>query len=540
MPEPPTGASHASVRAGFSSAFGVALLGLLYRVWLVPRYFGHEEEDWGNLQIARGVAESGFRWLELDHMPGFAWMVAALHLAGLDVQTAAVAVPLVTGALVVGLVTWIGARWFDLTTGLIAGLLVAVQPEAALYSATALRESPYLAAALLGVLLCGERRLVLGGAVLSAAFLLRFNAFFSLWPALLIAAAWLAGRDRAAAGRALLGAGLLGATTLAWALVYRLHPDGGTLRFWGGVFDRNTGGAVADLSSREHIQAMIEAVLGLTVRVLPAHLGPAVLLLVPLGVLAALWPLLRSRAPGAPEPDRIEEQRAWLALCALGTGALLYATAVVSTYEWFHNLYWKWLTPSVPFLALLGVHGARALLRALPSPMRAPVAVVLLASTLLAFGLQTRSQLRLSERMYGVQVRAARWIEEAYIEDITIVADGIPAWYLNRRPSERVVVSWSDPEVPGEREAFGRYLFEHRVAAVLWFREEWVGAAQKAPWLAEGRAAEAGPVVLKPIAWSDEYWMIGYAVETAHAVPPPNRQPPAGAWFPPPSWEPTP
>lgn len=526
MPDAPTGAGPATERISFAIALGTALIGLVYRLLLVPQYFGHEEEDWGNLQIARGVAESRFTWLELEHMPGYSWAVGALTLLGVDVEVASLIVAVGAGTVTVGLVGWIGARWYDSTAGIVAGLLVAFQPEAALYSATALRESSYLALALLGILLCGEKRFRWGGAMLAAAFLVRFNAFFSLFPALLIASWWLRDRDKQASRGALTAAAMLGAVTAAWSLLYRLHPEGGSFRFWGGVFDRNTGGAVADLSTPEHLQAVIEAVMGLCFRVFPAHVGPAGLLCVPLGV-AAAWIALRRIG------DEKASQQAWLALCGLGTMGLLAATAVLSTYEWFHNLYWKWLTPSVPFLALLGVQGGRWMLQTVAPAVRAPLVAVLLGSTALAFTLQTQHQIAQSDRMYGVQIRTARWIEQAYIEDIAIVADGIPSWYLNRKPSDRVVFSWSDPRVPDDREAFGTFLFENRVAAVLWFREDWVGALGKAPWLAGGEAAEAGPVTLKPIAWTHEYGMIGYAVEQAHAVPPPDRQPPAGTWFPP-------
>jgi len=526
MPNAPTGAGPASTRASFAIALGTALIGLLYRLLLVPRYFGHEEEDWGNLQIARGVAESHFTWLELEHMPGYSWAVGALTWIGVDVETSSLLVSVGAGALAVGLVGWIGARWYDSTTGLVAGLLVAFQPEAALYSATALRESSYMALSLLGVLLCGQKRFRSGGAALSAAFLVRFNAFFSLFPALLLAAWWLRQRNPKESHGALAAAATLGTVTAGWSLLYRLHPEGGSFRFWGGVFDKNTGGAVADLSTQEHIQAIIEAVWGLCLRVFPAHLGPAVLLCLPLGIFAS-WLALRQA------DDEKAQRQAWLALCGLGTMGLLAATAVVSTYEWFHNLYWKWLTPSVPFIALLGVQGARTLLRATLPALRLPLATVLLGSTALAFTLQTQHQVEQSARMYGVQVITARWIEQAYVEDIVVIADGIPAWYLNREPSDRVVISWRDPQLPDDRKSFGLFLFENRVAAVLWFREDWIGAADKAPWLAKGEATEAGPVTLKPVAWTHEYGMIGYAVEQAHSVRPPDRQPPAGTWFPP-------
>ena len=518
--EPPRGAS------ALVAPFAVALVGLLWRLWLIPRYFGHEEEDWGNLQIARGVAESGFRWLELDHMPGYSWMVAAFVRLGVDVQTAALGVASVCGAVTVGLVTWLGMRWFDRTTGLVAGLVVAFQPEAALYSATALREAPYTALSVLGILLAGERRWLGAGLALSAAFLVRFNAAFALLPALLLAALWLRRRGEDARGP-LLAAALLGATTATWALVYRLHPDGGTWAFWGSVASRNTGGAVADLSGPEHAEAVLEAVFGLALRVFPSHLGPPALLCVPVGIAAVLL-ALRGR------DDAMARQRAWLALCALGTLGLLFSAAAISTYEWFHNLYWKWLTPAVPLLAPLGVHGARVVAARLSPALRRPLIAVLVLATALTFSVQTRAQVRLSASLYGPQVLAARWVEDAFVEDVVVVAAGIPVAWLGRVKSDRVVLEWTDPSVPaGDSETFGRWLFENRVATVFWFAEEWTAAPGKAPFLGRAEATELGPVTLRPVAWSSAYGMVAYAVQQAHGVPAPTHQPPPGTWFPP-------
>ena len=543
MPEPPLPAASPSRRPALAIAAGAALLGLVWRLVLARVYFGHEEEDWGNLQIARGVLDSGFGWIELEHMPAFAWMVAAATAIVGDVELAARIVSIGMGTATVALVAWIGARWYSPTVGALAGFLVALQPEAALYSATPLRESSYTAFLLFGVLLCGERRFITGGLVLAASFLVRFNVAFSVLPALVLAALWLRSREREPTG-ALRGVGgaTMAATLVAiaaalWALFYRLHPEGGTWSFWGGVLSRNTGSAVGDLTTTEHIAAVVEAVGGLLFFVFPNHLGPAALLCAPLGVLAA-WRALRSPTSGDPDRD-VALRRAWLALCGLGTLGLLMTTAVFSTYEWFHNLYWKWLTPSVPFLAILGVDGARHLLRWLPTPprMRAAFGAVLLLSTLLVFGSQTRHQVRQSERMYGAQVRLARWIEAAFVPDVGVVADGIPAWYLNRQRSGIVTIPWTHPDVPsGSPEALGVWLDENRIGVVVWFREEWFGARAKAPFLGDGVPIDLGRVALVPVAWSWEYGMLAYAVEHAHDVPPPTSRPPAGTWYPPPGW----
>ncbi len=546
MLEPPPPAVSSSRRRSWSIAGGTAVVALIWRVLLARVYFGHEEEDWGNLQIAHGVLESGFRWIELEHMPGFVWMVAAVTSLIGDTELAAQSVSIVMGAATVGLVAWIGVRWYSPAVGLIAGLLLAFQPEAALYSTTALRESSFTAFVMLGVLLCGERRFLGGGIVLALGFLIRWNIAFSLLPALIIVLIWMRLRDRdgpkglAGPAGVAMATGVVGAMIVGWATFYRLHPEGGTWAFWGGVLTRNTGGAVADLTTREHGMAVINAVGGLLGRVFPNHVGPAALACAALGVIAS-WKALRAWTGEGADRDAVL-RRAWLALCALGTFGLLITTAVFSTYEWHHNLYWKWITPLVPFLALLGVQGALAFLAWLPEPasrLRGALAMVLVGSTLVVFGFQTRNQVQVSERMYGAQVRLARWIEAAWIPDVGVLADGIPTAYLHRRATDIVTIPWTDPAVPsGDPEALGRWLNENRIGVAIWFQDEWFEAKSKAPFLGEPETVDLGVVVLKPVGWSWEYGMLAYVVEHAHGVPPPTSRPPAGTWYPAPGWSP--
>ncbi len=46
-----------------------AVPALLYRVFLATVYFGWEEGDYGNLGLILGTAESGFSYIETEHMP---------------------------------------------------------------------------------------------------------------------------------------------------------------------------------------------------------------------------------------------------------------------------------------------------------------------------------------------------------------------------------------------------------------------------------------------------------------------------------------
>lgn len=498
-------------RAGLASAFGLGLLALAWRLALVGRYWGHEEEDWGNLLLIRGVLDSRFTTIETEHMPLFSWLAAAATAVVGDPRTGGLLVSISLGALAVALCTWIGWRWLSPAAGLAAGLLLCFQPEAALYSASVLRESTYMAAMLAGVALVGVGRGGAGGGVLSLAFLARFNPAFSLLPALGL----LIARDRRDR-RAWRAAAILGGTVLAWAIYYRLTV--GHWSFWGGVLERNTGEAVSDLSPRERGAAVWLAFSGLFGRVLPAHAGHLVCLLAIPGALL----LGRGARPDAAR---------WLGFAGLGTVGLLAATAVVSAYDPAHNLYWKWLTPSVPFLVLFAAHGAVELGRS-PRLGRtgALVLVALLVQSGFAYTAQTAWQVDRSQRWYGTQIELMRWVERAYPPGVAVITDAIPAWYLLARRSPVTPIRWSDPAVPrNDPDAFGEFLAREHVVLVQWFAEDWVGAREAAPWLEHGKAVAVGDAFLLPVAREDGYGFIAYAVSGPLGIPQPSEPLPGAA-----------
>jgi hypothetical protein len=500
------GTPHPDRRRDLAVALGLALVGGVYRAWLTTRYWGHEEEDWGNLILIRGVLESGFRFVETEHMPLYSWLAAAATAVLGDPRVGGLVVAVLLGAATVGLTAWIGARWLSPLAGGIGGLLVAFQPESALYAASTLRESTYTAVMLLGIWLVGQGRSKLGGLALTAAFLARFNPAFSLLPALI----WLTWRDREDRRRWLVPAIILAATTLLWAAFYR--HEVGHWAFWGGVMERNSGDAVGDLFPRERIAAVIGAVWGLGVRVLPGHVGH---LVVPLG-LVGMGLASRGRRPHAAR---------WLAAAGLGTLALLFATALVSTYEWTHNLYWKWLTPSVPFLALFAGHAVAQV------PKRPAFAgALLIGLSALPYAAQTRAQVDRSAAWYGSQIELVRWVERAWPPGVTMITGAIPAWYLEATRSSVAPIAWTDPAVPrDDPEALGAFLTANRVVVVQWFAEEWVGAVDAAPWLGAGKAFAAGPRILVPVAREDGYGFIAYVVSHGPSVPGPTEPPPAAA-----------
>jgi hypothetical protein len=519
---------------------------------LTSTYYGHEEEDWGNLEIVRGILDTKFQYIETEHMPLFTTLSAYASMLVGDAEVASETVAVIMGALTVALVTWIGIRWLSPAAGITAGLLVAVQPESVLYAASPLRESTYIAFLLLGIALVGGQRYGKSAVALSAAFLTRFNAAFTVLPALVLQAYWTRGQERRdredqrAAARlsgdasaiaeverrpglkpttgALVVAAALGGVTFLWAKYY--HSSRGTWMFWAAVLERQKGEAVADLTGREHVVAVLEAVFGLLLQVLPTHVGWAV---VPLALVGAAF-VVRGQA-------RDVENGRWLIANAATTLGLLVVTALVSTYPSDHNLYWKWLAPSVPFLVLLGAHGAVEGLRQLPLPdhlPRRPIVAVLAAGLIVGTGLGYRAeierQITRSDSWYGTQIRFCDWIEEALPPDAGVLTTGIPKYYLSRRESRIRTVSWHAEDLPrGRQAAFGRWLLEQRVDVLIWMREDWTGAPEAAPHLARGRTTVDGPATLVPIAREDGYGFIAYRVDGHPGRDGPSRPPPRSA-----------
>lgn len=506
------------LRRDLLAATLLGVLATLYRAWLSRRYWGHEEEDWGNLVIIRGVLDSQFGYVEVEHMPLYSWLAALATMATGDPRAGGLLVSVLLGGLGVGLVTWIARRWICVEAGWLAGLILLLQPESALYSATTLRESTFTAFSLAAVLALGTRAGALGGLLVGLAFLARFNAAFTLLPALAVWVLWQRRRSEPVPGRPLLAAAGAAAVVLGWSAFYKARL--GTWAFWGGVLSRNTGDAVSDLSAPERVTAVLKASGGLFGVVLPLHVGPAVLLLAAAGAVA----LARG--------SRGERGR-WLLLCSATTVGLLATTAAVSTYEWHHNLYWKWLTPAVPFLALLGAEGLNVAGRRWGNRGWLAAALLLVCTSLPFWAWQTRFQVQRSAAWYGTQVELARWVERAWPPGVAVLTEAIPAWYLEARRSPVRVVSWLDPDLPkNDPEAFGEYLDEQQIVVAMWFAEEWVGAQAAAPFLADGHAVQAGPAILLPIAREDGYGFIAYLASQAPGLPEPREPPPrsAGAW----------
>lgn len=480
-------------------------------------YFGSEEEDWGNLGLIVGALQSNFSFVETEHMPLFVDLSAALMWIVGDAERAGEIVALVGSVAATALVMTLGARLFGSRAGLWAGVAYAVQPESALYAASPLREGPYAAFTLLGswwiVSGAGWR----AGLAFALAFFTRFDALFTWFPALVIGA--LAPSAVAAAcRRAIVPAAC---AVGFWAALYaRIEGD---WRFWQGVVARNTTD-LRDYPLSERIQEGVDAALSVGGAVVPAHVGHALFGLMIVGLLAS-W--IRPGWEGGPVAPR-----RWFALGTSGVFGFYLLTVAITAYDPGHNLYWKWLAPSLPWLLLAAAAGLTRVLAAAPTlesgTLGRVLAFALVGSTLTQYLVETQRQVARSRRWYGTQVHLVRWFDEHAPPEHAVVADLIPASWLARRPGGRTVISWSDEGLPhGDLPALGAFLEERGVRLVLWYRERWVGAAVAVPQLGAGTAVVAGPVQLHPIAREDEYGFIAYEVSVIGDQP--SLAPPAEA-----------
>ena len=493
-------------RSGLLPSLGLAALALIYRAILRGRYYGAEEEDYGNLGLIRGTLDSGFTYIETQHMPLFTSLAAAVTGLVGDAELGGELVAMTSGAATVGLASWLGWRWFRPHVGLLAGLLLCFSPLAALHSATPLRISLFGFLTLLGVYLAGERAPIRAGLVLSLAFLTRFDTAFTLLPALglLSLSTVLSSRSRNPPKWHIAAPLLLGISVIAWALYYQSAE--GTLRFWGDVATRTSGASPSALQPLK-LLGFIEPVL--------LYTGLLPLLPLPL----AIYRILRA-APGDSTRQR------WFLLCGSSVFGFLLLSVLLSTYRPDHNLFLKWMVTSLPFLFILGVQGWFGLM-ARHSRLTPWALLVTSIVVGVSYAQTTSALMQRSEQWYGTQVEFTRWFDASYPQDIGLVADNIPATWLSRKPSSRLVVRWSwDPspnpepdEGPGgvpaglSAEAFGEWLLANRLGVVITFDEDNEGSLTKAPWLSELGIVDLGPARLEPIAREAGYGFTAWLVQ---------------------------
>lgn len=479
---------------------GLVLLAALLRLALMGPYYGWEESDYGNLAMVRGVLESGFRHYDMSHLPLYYGVSAGVMAVTGDAVLAAVGVSFVCGLLTVALSVVLADRVGGQTLGWVVGLIVLVQPELALYSASSLRE-PLYAALVLGALLALTReRLAWASAMAGLAFLTRMDALLILGPVLLVHA--LGRRDRVL--RVLRALGPLLLMAVAWsAYCWQVH---GTWQFWAHATAVNleTGGQDKGLLSG------LGVVASLLFRTLPAHGGWALLLGFPLGLAAVPW---RQHGP-----------LRTLALAALLLLGFWLGVGFSAQHAHTHNLYWKWLYGVWPPFIVISVMGLATLAPRLRKIGGGPVVVLGLCLALgqgaWAMLTEMGRQVALSQRLYKPQLELARWMEQEVDPQAHLLVDNIPGVWLDRRSHERTLTSWFDvPVAHNDRAGMASWLKQEQVQYVLWFQEDWTQAPKIAPYLASPVVHDLGLVRLVPLQQEPGYGWVFYRVDPLPNAP---------------------
>jgi len=486
----------------------ITSIGAVWRLFLMGRYAGWEESDYGNLAMIRGALDAHFLHYDMSHLPGY-YALGALVLAVVgDTVIAAKGTSFVCGVLALAWAVALTDRLWGRTAAALAGLLLIFQPEFALYAASSLREPTYALAVMGCVAGLASERLALAGVAASAAFLVRMDGAVALVPFMALHALGRIPRF----SRLLVVMCPLGLTMLAWAAYCSV--DHGTWIFWGHAVDVNiqTGLGAEAQSRAEWLQNGLIVAGALAAWVLPGRIGWLVWGGLLVGLARAPW-----RSHGA--------RRTW-ALAALTLGGTWAGMGLVAQHHWDHNLYWKWLHGVIPVVVPVAVAGllgvAGALGARLGSRARGALIALALTQALVAELLETKRQVDLSQQLYAPQVALARWIEDAVPESTPMILDNIPECWIDRVDNERSMTSWMDlPELDGSPEPFAAWLESHHVQYVLWFREDWTEAPRVAPFLAGGGHWEALGVKLDEVAREDGYGWIFYTVTLPGQPTPP-------------------
>ena len=114
---------------------GLIILGIFWRLFLIQHFWGWEESDYGNLQMVRGVFDSGFRSYDMNHMPGYYAVAAMFLFVFSDTVWAAIGATFLAGCLAYAISVLYMQKVAGRIPALILGILLFFQPEFSLYSA---------------------------------------------------------------------------------------------------------------------------------------------------------------------------------------------------------------------------------------------------------------------------------------------------------------------------------------------------------------------------------------------------------------------
>ena len=434
-----------------SQFFVLMTMALLVRLFFVQTYYGWEESDYGNLAMVYGVWESGFTHYDMNHMPGYYFVCALLYALVRSSIWAGIGVSILSGMGTLYLVGRCAKDWStsNAATMVLIGLMV--QPEFALYSSSSLREPLYTLYVVLAFQSLVDRRVWMYGLWSALAFSVRFEAPLYMVPmVLMVGWTW---KEK---GQAL---SILCSAVGAWMLYcYQVYE---TPIFWSHAAAVNVEtGLSAEGQGVDWWRNGFLIVWGLITQIATSHVGFGLML----AWLATPFVWWRSK----------NIRLCWI-WSFLMTGVWL-AIAFVAQHEVGHNLYWKWMYPMVPFWVLCAVF---TLVRSCPKW----VWWLVMGQALFIQGMESVRQWRLSEQLYGPQIRLAQWMEENIAPTEPLLVDNVPACWLKRDTSSYTLHSWFD--VPTFKTPNDLLLWAkiEKVHWVLFFREEWTQAPQKASFM---------------------------------------------------------
>ncbi len=410
------------------------------RFLLSQRFYGWEEGDYGNLMMIREVIDSRFTWFRTAHMPGWYSMAALVNWSSDDPRVPALCMTLLFSSLNVAVAGLLARKLLSPAAGWLAGSWLVFQPEMALYGASTLRSPVFTSIAFLGMafLVWGGR--ARGFGLTALAFLVRMEAFFSFY----VPALWSWIRDR---GQGLRRIGmplvLLFGVVLGWQAYISLVQERclgvefnleDIDRCWETAFmlgpvgvnlapDVHGGSGGFDLTA--WLQQGLWTAWALLTWTLPRKISWTILVAAAIG----LWAMLRGTGrPGS----------ATVALYALFALGIWLLEGFLAHHSPNHNLYWVWLLPAIPFLAVLGAGGWFAVdrrLAAAPRALRVLVFAALLASPAQTFLAETDHQLTRAEGWYRPQLELSRWMEDSLPSGTGVLVSSIPEVWLKRNPA---------------------------------------------------------------------------------------------------------
>ncbi len=489
---------------------GFTIAAFVSRVLLALRFHGWEEDDYGNLARSFAVASEGLGELTVSHLPLYYVVNAVLIRVFGHAEVVCVATSLVCGVAALALAMDLARRMAGPRAEVLVGAVLLVQGEFALYSSTSLREPMYSALALLGLWWLVRGFTTRSGAAMAATMLVRADAMVTFWPAwMLLSLPRKRDRIRGFLG----GLACLLAVVLGWSLWSR--PETGSWLFFAPQLYANLtfGGLDEQITLADFLRNGFDVCSGLLLVVLPAKFGWPLLI-------AAFWTLLLVLRRRLWDPGVV----AATLFGALSLG-FWFGCGFAFQHGIEHNLYWKWLFASVPFVTLVAVVGLLDLVERLdarfgPTPGRALVALTLLWFAVCA-AIDIRFQVDRADEWYLPQVQLAQWIEAEVPPGTAIILDNVPRSYVNRRDHGYRLLSWFDLEEVnpyGTRDGFDGILEIQDVRYVLWFRETWTRASTVAPFLGDDEVVDLPTHRLVPLRHDDAYGWAFYEVELVGRV----------------------